>query len=116
MIFCQLFPWSRDYTDVYDRYGLLGPKTLLGHCIHLGERERAVLGEERLARLQVEGDGGCAGSGDVWDGERLREAGGQWRLTGAGRAGEDERGENDDRQTATGHLTQSAEHEHDRQA
>ena len=35
----QLFPWARDYTDVYDRYGLLGPKSLFGHCLHLGERE-----------------------------------------------------------------------------
>jgi hypothetical protein len=26
---------ARDYTDVYDRCGLLTPKTMLGHCIHL---------------------------------------------------------------------------------
>ena len=36
----ELFPEARDYTDVYDRNGLLGPKTLLGHCIHLS-RARA---------------------------------------------------------------------------
>ena len=41
----ELFPDARDYTDVYDRYGLLGPKTLLGHCIHLDQRERAVIAE-----------------------------------------------------------------------
>jgi guanine deaminase len=41
----ELFPDARDYTDVYDRYGLLGPKTLLGHCIHLEQRERAVIAE-----------------------------------------------------------------------
>ncbi len=35
----ELFPWSKDYTDVYDRFGLLGQKTLFGHCIHLTERE-----------------------------------------------------------------------------
>jgi len=35
----ELYPEARDYTDVYARYGLLGPKTLLGHCIHLTERE-----------------------------------------------------------------------------
>ncbi len=35
----ELFPWSRDYTQVYEHYGLLGPKTLLGHCIHLTDVE-----------------------------------------------------------------------------
>ncbi|WP_306117784.1 MULTISPECIES: guanine deaminase [unclassified Roseitalea] len=42
-----LFPWARDYTDVYDRFGLLSPRSLLGHCIHLGGRERARLAETR---------------------------------------------------------------------
>ena len=27
------------YTDIYDRYGLLGPRSLFGHCIHLDEPE-----------------------------------------------------------------------------
>lgn len=36
---CSLYPEAADYTDVYARYGLLGPKTLFGHCIHLSERE-----------------------------------------------------------------------------
>jgi guanine deaminase len=31
--------WSRDYTDVYEKCGLLTPKTMLGHCIHLSSRE-----------------------------------------------------------------------------
>lgn len=33
------FPEATDYTDVYQRAGLLGPKTILGHCIHLSDRE-----------------------------------------------------------------------------
>ncbi len=37
------FPWAKDYTDVYDRCGLLGPRTVLGHCIHLSEREVGTL-------------------------------------------------------------------------
>lgn len=40
-----LFPKARDYLDVYDRCGLLGPKTLFGHCIHLEERERQRMAE-----------------------------------------------------------------------
>lgn len=35
----KLFPEATDYTDVYDRAGLLGPQTVLGHCLHLSERE-----------------------------------------------------------------------------
>ncbi|ALG74298.1 guanine deaminase [Azospirillum thiophilum] len=35
----RLFPGARDYTDVYDRFGLLGPTSLFGHCIHLSEAE-----------------------------------------------------------------------------
>ena len=30
---------ARDYTDVYEKCGLLTPKTMLGHCLHLGARE-----------------------------------------------------------------------------
>jgi guanine deaminase len=40
-----LFPWSKDYTDVYERFGLLGAKTLFGHCIHLSEREADALSD-----------------------------------------------------------------------
>ena len=40
----ELFPESRDYTDVYQAAGMLGPRTLLGHCIHLSAAEREVLG------------------------------------------------------------------------
>lgn len=34
-----LYPDARDYLDVYEGYGLLGPRTLLGHAIHLKDRE-----------------------------------------------------------------------------
>jgi guanine deaminase len=41
----ELFPWSKDYTDVYDRFGLLGPTSFFAHGIHLSERECARLSE-----------------------------------------------------------------------
>jgi len=41
----ELFPWTRTYTEVYQRYGLLGPRTVLGHCIHLEDSEVAMLAE-----------------------------------------------------------------------
>jgi guanine deaminase len=34
-----LFPWSRDYLDVYERYALVGPGTTLAHSIHLTQQE-----------------------------------------------------------------------------
>ncbi|MDB6173824.1 MAG: Amidohydrolase [Chthoniobacteraceae bacterium] len=39
------FPWAQDYTEVYEKCGLLGPRTVLGHCLHLAQREREVLAE-----------------------------------------------------------------------
>ena len=41
----RLFPQATDYTDVYDRFGLLGPRSLYAHGIHLSERECARLAE-----------------------------------------------------------------------
>jgi guanine deaminase len=38
------FPDALDYTDVYARCGLLGPRTVMGHAIHLSDRERETLG------------------------------------------------------------------------
>ena len=39
----HMFPSSRDYTDVYEKCGLVGPRTVFGHCIHLSSRERSAL-------------------------------------------------------------------------
>ncbi|MCA3574426.1 MAG: guanine deaminase [Aestuariivirga sp.] len=41
----KLFPDAKDYTDVYDRFGLLGERSLFAHGIHLSERECARLSE-----------------------------------------------------------------------
>lgn len=39
----RFFSDAEDYTHVYEQYGLLGPKSLFGHCIHLSDRERDAL-------------------------------------------------------------------------
>ncbi|SNY92667.1 guanine deaminase [Cohaesibacter sp. ES.047] len=38
-----LYPDAPDYLGVYEHYGLLGPKTLLGHCLHMRPREIGVM-------------------------------------------------------------------------
>ena len=42
---CSLYPKAKDYTDIYAHYGLLRENMLLGHAIHLSERERDALSE-----------------------------------------------------------------------
>ena len=37
------YPWAKDYTDVYEKCGILTARTMLGHCLHLSEREREVI-------------------------------------------------------------------------
>ena len=38
---------ARDYTDVYEKCGILTPRTVLGHCIHLNPREIAAIAAAR---------------------------------------------------------------------
>jgi len=45
----ELFPDRRDYVDVYEHYGQLGPRAIYGHGVHLGERELARLSETGTA-------------------------------------------------------------------
>ncbi|HEX8310676.1 MAG TPA: guanine deaminase [Chthoniobacteraceae bacterium] len=39
----HLFPGAADYTDVYASCGLLTPRTMLAHCVHLSPREREAI-------------------------------------------------------------------------
>ncbi len=40
-----LFPEDRDYTSVYDRFGLLTPRSLLAHCVQLTDPEWDLIAE-----------------------------------------------------------------------
>lgn len=42
---CSLYPDAKDYLDIYAQYDLLHDKSLMGHSIHLGEREIDVMAE-----------------------------------------------------------------------
>ncbi len=46
----SLYPEARDYLDVYETYGLLGPKSLFGHAIHLSDARDRRDGRHRLGR------------------------------------------------------------------
>lgn len=41
----DLFPESRSYLDVYQQHGLLRPRAVLAHCIHLDAEDRACMAE-----------------------------------------------------------------------
>jgi len=34
----ERFPDAADYLDVYDRFGLVGPRSVFAHCIHMSDR------------------------------------------------------------------------------
>lgn len=70
----ELYPNSPDYTGIYEDYGLLGPKTLLGHCIHLNHRETHVLAETGSVAVFCPTSNLFLGSG-LFDRERLAKAG-----------------------------------------
>ncbi|CAN5349454.1 guanine deaminase [soil metagenome] len=39
------FPDAADYLDVYDRFGLVGPRSVFAHCVHMSDRAMARMGE-----------------------------------------------------------------------
>jgi guanine deaminase len=45
----ELFPWSRSYLDVYDRFGLLRERSVFAHCIHLDADDRRRMGASGAA-------------------------------------------------------------------
>ncbi|WP_315919016.1 guanine deaminase [Mesorhizobium sp. SP-1A] len=67
----ELCPWAKDYTHVYERYGLLGRKSLLGHCIHLGEREADAISETGAVAVFCPTSNLFLGSG-LFDYQRFR--------------------------------------------
>lgn len=42
-----LFPFCKTYTDVYDHFSLLTPRTILAHAIHLDDQEISLIAERK---------------------------------------------------------------------
>ncbi len=58
-----LFPERKNYLDIYSHYDLVGPKTLLGHCIHLDGFERAHMSETQTVAVHCPTSNLFLGSG-----------------------------------------------------
>jgi guanine deaminase len=70
----ELFPWSRSYLDVYDRFGLLRPRAVYAHCIYLDARDRQRLAESGGAMSFCPTSNLFLGSG-LFDIQAARQAG-----------------------------------------
>ncbi|MEM7072969.1 MAG: guanine deaminase [Pseudomonadota bacterium] len=57
------FPWARDYSAVYERFDLLGPKSIFAHAIYLNEREQAVLASHQARLVHCPSSNNFLGSG-----------------------------------------------------
>lgn len=68
----QLFPDAASYADVYARHGLLGPKSILGHCIYLEDSELELLAESRSIAAFCPTSNLFLGSG-LFDMQRLQQ-------------------------------------------
>ena len=69
-----LFPWASTYTGIYERCGLLDRRSLLGHCIHLEDREVETLAASGAVAVFCPTSNLFLGSG-LFDMARLRSAG-----------------------------------------
>ncbi|MEQ8481725.1 MAG: guanine deaminase [Hoeflea sp.] len=67
----ELYPEASDYTDIYARYGLLTDKALLGHAIHLSDREMGAIAEAGAVAVHCPTSNLFLGSG-LFDLQRIR--------------------------------------------
>ena len=70
----QLFPDALDYLDTYESAGLLRPRGLFGHAIHLTEREKDRLSEVGAAAIHCPTSNTFIGSG-LFDTSGLKSKG-----------------------------------------
>ena len=70
----SLYPEHPDYLGIYEHYDLLGPRALLGHSIHLSDRERSVMAETDSVAVFCPTSNLFIGSG-LFNEERTRQDG-----------------------------------------
>jgi len=70
----KLFPDSRSYLDVYDRFDLLRARSVFAHCLHMDDRDRATMATLGGAAAFCPTSNLFLGSG-LFDLSSMREAG-----------------------------------------
>jgi guanine deaminase len=70
----QQFPWAKTYLEVYERYGLVGARSIFGHCVHMEDSEVASLARVKAVAAFCPTSNLFLGSG-LFDKRRLDEAG-----------------------------------------
>jgi guanine deaminase len=59
----RLFEWSRDYLDTYERFGLVGPTSVLAHDVHVNDEELRRLAEAQASIAHCPSSNAFLGSG-----------------------------------------------------
>ncbi|KIX07224.1 guanine deaminase [Rhinocladiella mackenziei CBS 650.93] len=59
----ELFPDQATYTDVYDHHGLLTPRTILAHAVHLSQEEMRLIKERKTKVSHCPASNSALGSG-----------------------------------------------------
>ena len=70
----SLYPKFKNYLDIYFAYGLTGPKTLLGHAIHLSSDEKLLMAQTKTVAVHCPTSNLFLGSG-LFDLESLTKFG-----------------------------------------
>jgi guanine deaminase len=60
---CELFPWARDYLATYERYGLVGPRSVFAHSVHTTDDELRRLSGSGAAVAHCPSSNAFLGSG-----------------------------------------------------
>jgi guanine deaminase len=59
----ELFSWSKDYLATYERFGLVGPASVLAHDVHVSDDELRRLAAARASIANCPASNACLGSG-----------------------------------------------------
>jgi guanine deaminase len=70
----EVFPWSRSYLDVYERFGLVQERTVFAHCLHLDEEDWRLMQDRGAAVAFCPTSNLFLGSG-LFDLAKARESG-----------------------------------------
>ncbi len=70
----RLFPSSRSYLDVYNRFGLLRDRSMFAHCLYLDDEDRTLMAEKRGAAAFCPTSNLFLGSG-LFDLQSMSDAG-----------------------------------------